>query len=666
MTAQGAATAGSASEILADKWVEGLAAVRAAHLNLRRATADAAPDDKRRQIQDFLNEARNAGSCIAGISDRRDAQNILDYWSSELVSLRRSEPNPAADSRDFAAKLLAPFDPAHATEAERNSARSEAKQRELIRLSAYARQYVNSKEDAGYLLSGDALKDAARFRGVDKNIGLLVDRSEAAAGHRRYAYVGNFGVMAALLLTFGVVIAVSYRIDTASYSIATQNQASENTTLRTIFRLIGGKTGPAFDLRLLAWSQPVAQPYDLSGTDFAHFDLSGLRLHAPNFAGAKFRNVNLPKANLPAASFSESTFRFDGPEGRNDFSESDLVRNQFRNADVAFTSFQGSDLYRAVFDRAILCDIDFNGANLRSASFWATQVDSKTRDSLKNHAAWWLAVGWRWSEIERLVPSGEDDATETENAKKERLVSMRNSLGFQKDFRAPREAFELTSPDTLERARALNDIAWTYAVWGLCISEPDSQWHSASCVEGLPKDFPRSALEAAKGAVDFVTKLNDPPGEKGPLAVFLANQQDTLAYILMQSGKISDAVKVFEDISKTSRSTIESGETSFRHAIAQYAVAPNGPQRAERRDDAVKLFEKALFEKRYQPTHELKTLNQYIFGSSGSPGFKRALQKSVETLWPTDETLASRHRPTSRQRTLTEPKCPDRKSASAG
>jgi Pentapeptide repeats (8 copies) len=663
MTVTDAADPGSEPNTVAGKWAEGLAALRAAHRSLRRSVADAAPDHKRRQIQDFLNEACEAGAFIAGLSDRSDAQNILDYWFNELASLRQSEPNPATGPRGFTPKLLAPFDPTRATRAEQTIGRGEEEQKELIRLSAYARQYVNSDKDRGYLLSGDALKDAARFKDVDKNIALLVERSTIAARHGRYAYFGNFSILVPLLLMFVVIVALYYWITKFTDVITTRTQTSQDTTpARMIFGLIGTKAGAAFDLNLLAWFQPWAQPYDLSGTDFSPFELSGLQLHAPNFAGARFRNVNLPKAKIPAASFSESTFRFDGPEGRNDFSEGDLMRNQFRAADVAFTSFRGSDLYRAVFDRAVLCDVDFEGANLRSASFWGTKFDSKTLDSLKNNAAWWLAVGWRWSEIKRLAPIGENEAAGSPETKTARLSAMKNSPGFQKDLAVPKAAFERSSSGTVERARALNDIAWIYAVWGLCISEPDSQWHSESCTKDLPNDFPRSALEAAQRAVDFITKLNDPPGEKGPYADFLASQQDTLAYILMQSGRKSEAVKVFEDISRTSPVTAESGETSFRHAIALYAVAGNGADGAAQRDNAVKMFEKAVFEDRYQPSHELKTLNKYIFGNAK---FERILSRSVTTLWPTAEDLAPRHRPAPGQGTLKEPKCPERKAANA-
>ena len=55
---------------------------------------------------------------------------------------------------------------------------------------------------------------------------------------------------------------------------------------------------------------------------------------------------------------------------------------------------------------------DFSGANLRSASFWATKIDSKTRQSLRTTAPWWLALGWDWDKIKLLAPSV-DEAIET-------------------------------------------------------------------------------------------------------------------------------------------------------------------------------------------------------------------------------------------------------------
>jgi hypothetical protein len=653
---------GSGPQTTAARWAEGLAAVRAAHLSLRRSTADAAPDDKRRQIQDFLDAASEAGAFIAGINDRRDAQNILDYWCFELASLRQSGPDAAADPSHFVPKLLAPFDASRASEPERAIARSTDEQRELIRLSAQARQYVNSGEYKGYLLSGDAIEKAARFRNVDNNIALLVEKSQTAAVRKKYAYAGNFGVLISLLLILGAIIALSYVITEVARRITTQAQTGTSvaTTMARIFR----GSGPATDLWLLAYFQPWSKPYDLSSkSELSNIDLPGLRLYAPNFTGVRFRNVSFPNAVLPAASFTESLFSFEAQDDdkRNDFEAADMARTQFRGAKVSFASFRGADLLRAVFDRSVLCDVDFTGANLRSASFWAATLDPLTEQTLQ-YTAWWLAVGWPWSEIKRL------NIPDTDRAKTHaRLYGLQTSPGFKKDMAEPTEAFNRSSSGTLLRARALNEIAWIYAVWGLCISEPDNErpdgiaWHASFCAKDLPDGFPKSARDAARRAVKTVTELTAPDARDAVYAEFLANLKDTLAYVYIEGGELANALKTYQEISKESQSTIEAGETSFRYAIAQYAAAKDGQDTdAEHtREEAVKLFEKAIYEKRYQPTHELQTLKPYIFGNKK---FEGPLENSTKILWPTSQDLETR--PTESVPGV--PKCPERKSAKTG
>ena len=161
---------------------------------------------------------------------------------------------------------------------------------------------------------------------------------------------------------------------------------------------------PAAALRRLDLLQPLLAPYDLSGTPkLANVVVPELRLYAPNFSGVTFSKVEFPKATLPAAAFSGASFSFDGG-GRNDFSGANLRQAQFKTAKIANTSFKGTDLYRASFDRAVLCDVDFTGANLRAASFWAVTLNDNTKDTLKT-TAWWQALGWPWSEIEKACPA---------------------------------------------------------------------------------------------------------------------------------------------------------------------------------------------------------------------------------------------------------------------
>ena len=222
-------------------------------------------------------------------------------------------------------------------------------------------------------------------------------------------------------------------------------------------------------LEWLDWFQPLLPPYDLSGIPkLANVSAPRLRLYAPNFSGVEFSKVAFPRAILPAASFVGSDFSFDG-SGNNDFRGAVLRQAQFRGARIATTSFEGADLYRASFDRAILCDVDFTGTNLRNASFWAVTLNDMTKDTLKK-TAWWQAQGWPWSEIEKLAPPHQSAANTSED---DRLRnSLRNSRGFQGRYpAADRFIPGAVRNGTIERALALNDFAWTEAVWGLDIAD---------------------------------------------------------------------------------------------------------------------------------------------------------------------------------------------------
>jgi hypothetical protein len=597
---------------------QSLASLRDAHSALRNPTSASADQPglpgREQQIRAFLIGASRAGAFISDAKERRVAQSILDFWSADLASSAKTQ------SDELGSVLLAPFDAAQAPRGSNQPAPAISKdQRELIRLSAYARQYVDSDRQAGYLLTGETIQNAARFKDQDRNIAELVTASEAAAGRRKLFNIVS-GTLATLVVT---VVALYFALLSFNiladriYTIITKNMAE-------------GKGSSAFALRVLDFLQPWRPPYDLSGTpEFAKLKLPGLRLYAPNFTGVGFSNVSFPAATLPAASFTESTFTFDG-SGYNDFGGAELRQAQFRRAKIAFTSFRGADLYRAVFDRATLCDVDFSEANLRSASFWATTFDPTTKKNLEN-AAWWLAVGWPWSVIEQLAPpsaGGADEQTVRQN--KARLDVLEHSPGFKQDIAEPNNAFQRTSAGTLERARALNDVAWIYAVWGLHMPEPGSAPLPDPCAA---EGFPNNARDAAAQAVCIVTKLNADGDKKGAYTDFLANLKDTLAYVLMQIGDMPKAVETFKEIAKDSPAFIESADTSFRYAIAQYAVTKGGQDAAvnDARAAAVKTFESAIYEKRYQPTHELQTLKDYIFPIKE---FVSPLKESTDRLWP--------------------------------
>jgi Pentapeptide repeats (8 copies) len=620
MTADTAPASAQSPETSAqDLGYQSLAALRDGHLALKQSISESAMPgaaNTAASIRAFLGKARNAGAFITDAKERRAAQGILDYWSAELAGL------PDAAAEDFTPLLLLPADTERAAAPQGDRAESAATtatkedDRALIRLSAMARQWRDSGKQAGYLLSGETIEEAARFKDQDPNLSEFVEASQQVVEHRKKFRQGlllGIGIMS-LLIAIGCT-AIWYteyllqRLDRLLVKIQTSGTVNNDELVRA--------------LRTLDFIQPLRPPYDLSGLiKLANINVPGLTLYAPNFAGVEFSKVGLPGANLPVATFSGSDFSFDG-SGDNDFSSAGLRQAQFRNARIAFTSFAGADLYRAIFDRSKLCEVNFSGANLRNASFWAVTLDDKTKDNLKNTAAWWLAVGWPWSDIVTLAPPHQNAADQSKELKDEkaRVDRLKASKGFQDDIGIPRGKFQRSSAGTLERALALNELAWTDAVWGIDITGPKKQSSADPCAAD---SIPTSAHDAAEQAVCIVGKLNSEGDKKGSQTELLSSLRDTWAYVQMQSNEMPAAVKTFEEIARDDPNSLDAGETLFRYAIAQYAVGQDKPA-------AIQRFKTAIEDKRYQPTHELQTLRDYIFTVRE---FVDVLKTSANKLWP--------------------------------
>lgn len=144
-------------------------------------------------------------SRFGGLSDpeeRRAAQGILDFWSTELVSLL------GAGATDYLPALLAPFDPTRAvTRAADSSSPAESigdKPHDLIRITAAARLSRDSAKQSGYLLWDKvSIEQASRFRDMDSDIADLVKASENAVRTRTV-----FRVAAALVGLLILVVVV--------------------------------------------------------------------------------------------------------------------------------------------------------------------------------------------------------------------------------------------------------------------------------------------------------------------------------------------------------------------------------------------------------------------------------------------------------------------------
>src|SRR5712692_3265866 len=137
---------------------------------------------RKREIQAFIAKAQATGAILGQEAERQAAQNILDYWSAEAVSLSD------IDEKAWTPTILAPFRSETLHDASSDGSLSDdvliarrRESREQIRLAAVARQWLNSGRAPGYLLTGRALTEAARFREADADIGALIAASEAAA-----------------------------------------------------------------------------------------------------------------------------------------------------------------------------------------------------------------------------------------------------------------------------------------------------------------------------------------------------------------------------------------------------------------------------------------------------------------------------------------------------
>lgn len=191
-----------------------LAELWQAHLDLRQplSKGDRVREGSRRtaaEVRAFIARARATGATLADESERKTAQSVLDYWSTELLSL------PGTTAEDFAPALLAPLDEMRVSCAQGEPAEAEKKaedeSRELVRTAATARLWRDSGKQYGYLLLDKvAIAQAARFRDMDPDIAELVTESEDAyrALERRKSITLYGAIGAICIFALGVVILV--------------------------------------------------------------------------------------------------------------------------------------------------------------------------------------------------------------------------------------------------------------------------------------------------------------------------------------------------------------------------------------------------------------------------------------------------------------------------
>jgi Pentapeptide repeats (8 copies) len=618
----GAATTEAAQSPPTDARFASFNELRTAHLDLRSSysetvSADGAPDPAT-LLRQFLTRAQKTGAILLDPSVRKAAQGILDYWSAELAGI------PDAKSDDFVPFILAPPEISTLSAVEQTPSEGDAPtqrqvdQRVLIRLSGTARQWRNSDKQAGYLLAGEALEQARPFAEKDPDLADFIKASEdaehAIKRRRRTIAYAAFTVLGVFVL--GAVLFV--------WQFYTLPQTSKS-WIHEIKGTTSGKTQTA-DLWWLATFQPWLPPYDFSGTPkLANIGYPGLRLNAPNFSGVELSKVRLPKSQLPSASFNGAAVDIDtedkDPDWKNvtwnDFSNAELKLAQFRASQIIATSFYGADLYRAVFDRALLCDVNFSYSDLQKTSFWGATLDDRTYGWLRK-TAWWVAVGWNSSDFEKLLnPQGQNQpnqiAVNPQAAAAEAKAlrqTLRTSDRFHTDVEGP---LAEARPGTFGRALALNDLAWTLTTWGI---DPENVRTTPTPCDANAE--PKEAFDAASEAICIVEDLKSKGGQDKDYDYWLSGFRDTQAYILMQADRMAEARALYEkDLPRTEA---DNGML-FRYAIVLFALGEEA--------EATKRVDAAIHDKQYLPSDELQNLKRYI-----PPSVRQMAYEVIDMTYP--------------------------------
>lgn len=652
------------------------AELRVAHLRLKDSYSVVSTDGAAAlaiQIRQFLTKAQSTGAILMDPSIRRAAQSVLDYWCAELAGL------PGAKTEDFVPFMLAPPEVSTLSAVEQPVAegaqlkQSKEEQRTLIRFSGQARQWRANDKKADYLLTGEALQQARPLADQDPDLKELVDASDAAEKARAEAEeqrrLAEEAAEAARKAAEEAAEAARKAAEEArkrrqryTALVMAGSAASVIVLLTWQFKTLPGTTKSwirniqettsseiqTTNLARLALVQPWTPPYDLSGTrKLTNISFEGLTLYAPNFSNVKFSKIQIPTAQLPAASFNESAMGIDGKSSNpgespfkwndastwfrrvpywhnvkwnhpkswlhsepdwskvkwNEFTGAELRSSQFREAQIVSTSFSGADLYRAVFDRAVLCDVNFTHADLLNASFWGAFLDDRTIGWLRK-TAWWVATGWSADDLKKLKKDPSDSQNHsvfpptTAEDRRALRQALRGSPRFRNEVEIPAGETRL---GTFGRAVALNDMAWALANWEI---DEENLEKPSPCDQ--PKRAPADALDAASQAICIIEALKkEGSQEKGSQETdydyWLANFRDTLAYILMQANRMPEAEALYKEDMK---GTEADGGRLFRYAVALYVN--------HKESDAKPKFETAIRNKQYLPTTELQNLSKYV------------------------------------------------------
>jgi len=418
------------------------------------------------------------------------------------------------------------------------------------------RLWQQSGHKPGYLPFGAALKEAERYVDAAPEVRELVAAGRSRA-RRLVVYVGVTIVVLLSIIPLGGLIFDQYQ---KRYVIPAREEAW-NAILKSPTASASEK---AEAIRGLARNDLSLNLNKLTLDDVA---VNGIETQGAKFIEAHLNNVRFERSNLSNAAFSQSAI----VGGK--FDNTSLELSRFDGAMIADTTFSNAKLYRSIFDRALFCqDVQFSMSDVRSASFRSVTFEGRHVPQF-NWTAWWLAVGWSMQQVQSLAAQSSG-------------VNYKDTPAFKSEMQYYEKWLGTVPEPTLARAMALNGKAWALATYGIDLAD---------------------AERLSQEALTIVRRSAEKPDESGSVAREEANEMDTLAYIQMQTDKMSDALENL----KAAVQKVQGHEATFNAVIFRYALAQFA---AGQRDEAIRHLALAVDSGKYFPSHEMYLLRQHIRG----------------------------------------------------
>jgi hypothetical protein len=428
---------------------------------------------------------------------------------------------------------------------------------ERVKFREAASFWVRTGRDNGALLGVKLAKSAKQYGDLSDLEGEFVRRSLTHTTQQRFA----LAAAAALLMLISPLAAWwIYSRVYVPWQLPGKLATAKSRDMRIETRV-----------QAIRWLARARERVDLSDVSLKANDTIDLKaLTAPskwNFKRAELTNVDLGRAVLPGAQFTESTIvdsHFD--------KGAQLEDADFTRAKISNTSFFESVLSRVRFDGAQLCHVDLSETDVNDGSFLNIRYDDFPNFK---RTAWWLASGWTLQQVDAL--------TKRFGGRNRDIPSFGRELDrFEKRLEGSQDRA------TLEYVKAQDGIAWTYATYGLDLDKAEAASRKA-----------RDGIANLKGMSDSHTQKME------------SYTADTLGYILLQKGQIEEALALLRDAAGYDKNP---GAT-FRYALA---LNKKGDE-----EEAVKKLNSAM-DNHYSPSHEL-----YLLRDSFSGRLETALEEQL-------------------------------------